>query len=150
MNNLKNDIIAYSKKNIWIWLTSKTSSYLVYKLFIKKGFLKTKYGKIYVGKQPNRSISLMFFGMYEREELRFIEKYIALNLPVVEFGASLGLTTSLINLKLKKTVKSIAVEADPTLCNYLNKTKKANDFNNLEIVSGAVDYSSATFIFFIK
>ncbi|MEJ7676460.1 MAG: FkbM family methyltransferase [Segetibacter sp.] len=60
------------------------------------------------------------------------------------------MTTIAICSSVDKNCKVISVEANPLLNNSLNITKARNCFNNLYIVSAAIDYSDNDFIRFYQ
>ncbi|OAQ38587.1 hypothetical protein A5893_14330 [Pedobacter psychrophilus] len=129
------------KIKLWIFLTSDRIGGLIVKNFIKDGFIKTSAGLIKVGNLASKPISLLFWGLYEREDIYFIKKYLQPSVPAIEFGASLGVTTTQICKKVGTNTKVVSVEANPNLYANLLETKKKNNLFNLEIISAAVDYS---------
>lgn len=129
------------KSKIWIFLTSPRIGKLIIKYFTKDGFIKTTAGLVKVGSFPTMPISLIFWGLYEREDIKFINKYLSAVTPVIEFGASLGVTTSHICKKVKSDTPVISIEANPNLYVNLLETKKINRLDNLVIISAAIDYS---------
>ena len=70
------------------------------------------------------------------------------DLPVIELGSSLGLTTSLI-CKLNPDNKVFSVDANPNLISSLNYTKDKNNFKNLSTLNAAIDYSNNEKVGFI-
>lgn len=135
------------KSKLWVFLVSPIVSKVIYFLYVKNGFIKTSYGKIKVGDCPSLAISLLFWGLYEREDIYFINKYINNDkYDVVEFGASLGLTTLAISSRTSK--KIISVEANPILYNNLLITKEINRKNNLIFENAVIDYSNENLVKF--
>ena len=129
------------KSKLWVFLTSQNLGKLIVKYFIKEGYIKTTGGLIKVGETPSMPISLIFWGLYEREDIKFIKKYLPVEITVIECGASLGVTTTQICKKVNSDTFVISIEANPNLYNNLLETKKINHLNNLEIISAAIDYS---------
>lgn len=129
------------KIKLWLLLTSPRIGLLIKYFFLKNGYIRTNAGYIKVGNKATKPVSLIFWGLYEREDIYFINKYLPLHLPVIEFGASLGLTTLNICKKIREQ-NVISVEANPNLYSNLIATKQKNNLINLEIISAALDYSN--------
>lgn len=124
------------------------TSKLLYRLFIhgsiKDDFIKLKHAYISVINRSQFVKSLLYFGFYERKEQQVITKYLNTAYTVVEFGASIGVITSLLCRLSKQDV--YAVEANPLLNLNLELTKEKNNFSTLTIISAAISYSKSEFI----
>lgn len=135
-------------KKIGDVLTSPTLYRLLVKPTVKDGFLKTQTGYISVDQQPSYLQSLIYWNLYERSEVKLIAKFLDKQLPVIEFGASLGKTTSTICTTVDSSVPVISVEANPKLMSNLERTKTRNKFDNLTLKCAAIDYSGQSEIQF--
>ena len=113
---------------------------------------------IFKGKIPSRglriisdnsfvpsNIASIFWGLYERKEINFINKYLDINFDIIELGSSLGVVTlELIKLKQKNT-KLVCVEANPYLISSIHSNIQFNfpdKSTNLDILNKAIDYSN--------
>ena len=135
------------KSKIWVFLVSPKVSKIIYFIFVKNGFISSSYGKLKVDNRPTLAISLLFWGLYEREDLYYINKYIKNdNYDVIEFGASLGLTT--LAISNKTTRKIVSVEANPNLYDNLLQTKAINNVENLTFINAVIDYSGENLVKF--
>ncbi len=84
----------------------------------------------------------LFFGLYEKSEIRFVRRHLARDLDVVELGASLGVVSSHIAQHLAPQRRLVCVEANPRLL----ERARANVLRNapgasVAFVHGAIDYS---------
>lgn len=116
---------------------------------IRDGMIKTPYGFLCVGEQARYVHSMIYWRQYERREIRLIQRHLRRDLPVIDLGASLGVTTTAICATVGKGATVVSVEANPNLMPCLARTKEQNAFDNLELISAAVDYSGAPDVPFI-
>lgn len=130
-------------------LTSNAIHRVLVEPAIRKGFLKTGSGLLCVKGQAPYLQSLIYWKIYERSEVRLIKKFLKNDIPVIEFGASLGMTSSAICSTVNKGIQVISVEANPKLFNNLNETRTRNSFDNLTLICAAVDYSGAEKVSFM-
>lgn len=142
-------MMTYLKRRIGDMLTSRLLHKLVVKPAINNGFLLTDTGSICVRDQSPYLQSLIYWKLYERSEVKLIKRFLKQNVPVIEFGASLGMTSASICTTLNKTVRVISVEANPKLFYNLTETKNRNGFDNLQLICAAVDYSGEPSISFM-
>lgn len=95
------------------------------------------------GAVPGAAKAALFFGLYEKSEIRFVERYLRPDLDTVELGASLGVVSSHIARRLDPGHRLVSVEANPT---YLQRARENVARNapgvRAELVHGAVDYSA--------
>ena len=87
----------------------------------------------------------LFWGLYESAEARMIAKYVpAMNLPIVELGASIGAVSCLINRNKSKNIKSFHIEADkrfiPIILDNLARNN-ASDYVVEQKIIGSKGYS---------
>lgn len=82
----------------------------------------------------------IFWGIHERVEIAFVDRYLKKRLDVVELGGSIGVVSCHI---LAKRNKLIVVEADPELASILKKNLAFNfpEEKNYEIIQKAVSYN---------
>ena len=89
----------------------------------------------------------IFWGLYERSEIKMIKKYMLKDYPIIELGASLGVTSLAISeVSLHK--KIVSVEANRKLITNLESTKSLNKLQNWTILNYAIDYSGSSHIKF--
>ena len=93
--------------------------------------------------QP-KNIASIFFGFYERGEIRFINKYLNPLLDVIELGASLGIVSSHIIRKLNKQSKLLLVEANPFLESTITANVTKHNTNQIayKVLNYAVSYNA--------
>jgi FkbM family methyltransferase len=70
--------------------------------------------------------AMLFWGVYESAEIRFVKKYLSDELPVVELGSSLGGVSCEIAKRLRGRQKLVCVEANPHLAPYLKRNIARN------------------------
>ena len=91
-------------------------------------------GQIYMG-------GLLCLSNYETVERYAIAKYMPRQLPVVEFGASIGVVSCLIDRLLIAPKVQIAVEANPGLISILEANRKRNNCG-FAVVNAAIAYGT--------
>jgi FkbM family methyltransferase len=69
---------------------------------------------------------LFFDFVYEAPEREALERYLNPELPVVEFGASIGVIACLTNKKLRDPQRHVVVEANPDLLGLLKENRDRN------------------------
>ena len=133
-------LIQYVKIKIGNFLVSD----FIYKWIVQRTMKKSYYflpiGKLNIENQSTYIQSLIYWNIYEKSEIKTISKYLDRHCPVIELGASIGMTTLTICSLVDKNVPVISVEANPLLINNLNNTKHINNLSNLDIVHAAIDY----------
>ena len=115
--------------------------------------------KIYADKIPSRGISILtassritnqtkaslFWRLYERAEIGFIQYYLRSDQDVIELGGSIGVTSCYILKKLNKTAKFLTLEADPELAVLLETNLILNNPNrNYTVINKAISYNSSS------
>ena len=85
--------------------------------------------------------SRFVLNQYERPEREAIKRYLDPSLPVVDFGACIGVLSCLTNKKLDDPRQHVVVEANPHLIPLLNKNKETNHCL-FAILHRAVGYGS--------
>jgi len=71
--------------------------------------------------------SWFVFSRYEKPERRALKKFLDPKLPVVEFGAAIGVVACLTNKRLSDPKKHVVVEANPDLLPLLKENRDRND-----------------------
>jgi len=127
-------------------LTSELA-YTFIKALNNKDIFNFKNYKVDLSATQNFIKASVFWGLYERSELNTITTHINSQFPIIELGASLGLTSLAIQNKAKNQI-IISVEANTKLIRNLEKTKKINQLNNWHILNYAIDYSGEDYIDF--
>ena len=87
----------------------------------------------------NRTAAAIFWRAYEKNELRFISKYLNTSLPTIEFGSSIGVTGSFIG-KLSSQ-KVYCVEANPDLIKTIERQFELNKLSSYVIYNAAISTS---------
>lgn len=86
--------------------------------------------------------ALIYWGLYESAEVRYIFRYLAPNLDVVELGCSLGVVSSFIANRLESGRRLVCVEANPNLIPNLESNLRANAPQSaINVVHAAVCYT---------
>jgi FkbM family methyltransferase len=83
--------------------------------------------------------ALIALGMYESAECRLVRQFLRSDLPVVEFGASIGYITG--QIARRHPPRQIAVEANPFLLPLIEDLLQLNEFEGVRLIFGAIDYS---------
>jgi FkbM family methyltransferase len=83
--------------------------------------------------------ALLFWGLYESAEYRFIRDYLVPHLPVIEAGAGIGAITSVIARILEPSQQIVCIEGNPNILPLLrrNLTENASHLK-WTVVEGAV------------
>lgn len=88
--------------------------------------------------------SLLFWGMYESAEIRFVRQYIGRDLDVVELGSSLGGVSCEIARRLGGERRLLCVEGNGRIVPLLRRNLASNSPGQpVDVVEGAIDYSGA-------
>jgi Met-10+ like-protein len=66
------------------------------------------------------------FNRYERTQRDALAKYLDPSLPIVEFGAGIGVVSCVANKRLKDPTRHIAIEANPDLLALLVENRNRN------------------------
>ena len=83
----------------------------------------------------------LFWGLYERSEVRFVRQYLRTDLDVIELGSSLGLISCLIRSMLPASHRLICVEAHPQLIEVIESNLRNNSLaNNVSVLNKAIYY----------
>lgn len=88
---------------------------------------------------------------YEEAEARFVKKYLAGGINVVELGGSIGVISSLIRSRIGPEAYHLVVEADPVLagvCEHNASLSVAPD--RCRVFQAAIDYSGASTVTFVS
>lgn len=86
----------------------------------------------------------LFWGIYEKQEAIFVQRYLPANLPVIELGASIGVISAITARKIFPQTL-YAVEANPALISTIEDNLKLNKAVNFEILNLAVGSSTQLF-----
>jgi FkbM family methyltransferase len=85
----------------------------------------------------------IYWGLYERDELRFVSRYLRNDRTVVEVGSSIGVVACHIRRKIGAAGRLICVEASPQLSALLARNLALNGFDqNVTILNKAIAYSN--------
>ncbi len=100
---------------------------------------------------PSQNKALLFWGLYENAERRFVQKYLLSNLDVVEVGSSVGAISSQIAKRLDPDRRLICVEGNPRLQESLATNLQLNCGHlDTEISSAAIAYGDAEVDFWLS
>jgi FkbM family methyltransferase len=70
--------------------------------------------------------STMFFGLHELDERTLLKRWLPADLPVVEFGAGIGVVSCLTNRRLASPERHVVVELNPRVIPLLERNRKLN------------------------
>lgn len=90
--------------------------------------------------------SLLYYGIYEINEIALVKKHLKENNDVVELGSSIGVLGSIIS-HIQTSGRYISVEADPALINANLKNLALNRKTDYVLINKAVDYFNKTVSF---
>jgi len=90
--------------------------------------------------------SYLYYGIYEKNEIDLVNKYLDPTDDVIELGSSIGVMGSIVS-HIQTTGKYISVEADPALLDANRKNLAINRKTDYVLLNKAVDYSAETITF---
>jgi FkbM family methyltransferase len=91
---------------------------------------------------PQCNAASLFWGLYERKEIKFVRKFLRRNLDVIELGSSLGAISLHIVKVQDRERKTICLEANPYLIKTIEENVKLNfSWKKVEVLNRAIDYS---------
>lgn len=91
---------------------------------------------------PPDNSARLFWGLYERNEIVHLRKFLRSDLDVLEFGTGIGAVSLQIIKTQEKSRKLICVEPNPFLIETLAKNIRFNaPWKQVEILNRALDYS---------
>ena len=83
--------------------------------------------------------ALLFWGLYESAEYRFIRDHLAPHLPVIEAGAGIGAITSIIARILEPSQQLVCIEGNPNILPLLRGNLAENASHlKWKVIEGAV------------
>ncbi len=87
------------------------------------------------------------FGQYEKPEREALKRFLDPGMPVIEFGAAIGVVSCLTNKKLDQPRNHVVVEANPDLLPILEQNRNHNKCS-FTILHRAVAYAGDKVVFF--
>jgi FkbM family methyltransferase len=86
----------------------------------------------------NKTVALIYFGKYEKDELEFVLKYLPKELPIIELGTSLGFVA--LNAIKQTNNKIICLEANKKLISLIEDSFELNSVasNQYQILNCAL------------
>lgn len=111
---------------------------------VYKGFIPSGPFRIFTENRfitPSIKASL-FWGLYERPEIRFIRSFLKKDLDTIELGSSLGVTSCYIRQMLQPAARLICVDANPHLTDLIRINLENNHLENFAILNAAIDYAN--------
>jgi FkbM family methyltransferase len=86
----------------------------------------------------NKTVALIYFGKYEKDELKFVLKYLPKELPIIELGTSLGFVA--LNAIKQTNHKIICLEANKKLISLIEDSFELNSVasNQYQILNCAL------------
>lgn len=81
------------------------------------------------------------FDRYERPERLIVKQFLNPALPVVEFGANIGVVSCIVNRRLRDPRRHVVIEANPTLIPLLAENRQVNECR-FEIINAAVAHGA--------
>lgn len=86
----------------------------------------------------------LFWGLYEKQEARFIQRYLPSNLPVIELGASIGVISCIVAQKVSPQ-PVYSIEANPSLILIIENNLKLNNLGNGKVLNLALGGTGEVF-----
>ncbi len=87
-----------------------------------------------------RNVAMIFWGIYESTEMRFVQRYLRPDLDVVEIGSSLGAVACRIARRQEAGRRLVCVEANPDLLPALRRNVHVHSPQPVEVVNRAIGY----------
>lgn len=92
----------------------------------------------------SRIKGMLFWGLYESAEIRFIRQHLRHDLDVVELGGSIGVVTCQIRRLISPDRKVVCVEANPDLIGAIENTLRLNDLvKGVSVLNLAIGYDAS-------
>lgn len=88
--------------------------------------------------------ALLFWNLYEKAEIRFIQTYLKKDLPVVELGGSLGIVSAIIGKHIGHQ-DLYTVEANPELVPIIREHLRINKGGQFEVIHAGIGSESELF-----
>ncbi|MBK9023493.1 MAG: FkbM family methyltransferase [Saprospiraceae bacterium] len=125
-----------------------TNPNLISLVFMGKKRIINKYNLTFDLSDPLiklRDIGFLLWGLYEKSEIRFINKYLSeyKNCNILELGGSLGIVSCIISKNISKVQHLTIVEANPELIPIIKNNMELNNFQNYSIVNAAISFESS-------
>lgn len=119
-------------------LTSGFSSSLI--KFITNNKMKSFGSIIDTGDKnfTNKISANIFWNIYEKAELRSVQKHLKPGYTVIELGSSLGVVSALIGRIKSSEDKLICIEANPDLISSIDRQLKLNYVENYQVINAAI------------
>ena len=90
---------------------------------------------------PPKNKALLFWGLYESSEYRYVRDYLLPDLPTIELGSSIGAISSQIAKRLRTNTLLICVEGNPRVQSVLQRNLAANASHlSTQVVNAVVAY----------
>jgi FkbM family methyltransferase len=87
--------------------------------------------------------SAIFWGVYEKPEVMFVDKYLRPDCDVIELGGSLGVVTSHIARRIAVGQRAVSIEADPRLVPIIRQNVGLNAPDaSTTVIHGAIYYAA--------
>ena len=90
--------------------------------------------------------SMIFWGLYEKAEIKFANKYIKGDRDIIELGSSLGIVSCTLG-KLKGDSKLICIEINPALIDIISANLKLNKIENVVVLNIGIGRSGDVLFF---
>lgn len=89
------------------------------------------------------AIASIFWGLYERNEIKHFYRFLRRDLDIIEFGSGIGVTSIHISKIQNKERRLLCVEANPYLVDSISKNMKLNapPDKEVQVFNKALDYS---------
>ncbi len=85
----------------------------------------------------------LFWGFYEKAEIKFINRYLRRDLDAVELGGSLGVVTCQLRKRIDDCRRIVCIEANPELAALIRRNLNLNQLNeNVSVIAKAIDYEA--------
>jgi FkbM family methyltransferase len=98
---------------------------------------------------PANVIDLLLSNLYEQPEREALKKFLDPEMPVVEFGACIGVVSCLLNRSLNRPENHVVVEANPAMLPILKENRERNGCR-FQVVHAALAHGADTVTFNIS
>ena len=129
------------KKALSVFLCSPIVDRAISLLFLNR--IPHRGSRIEIPKEAKGLASMLFWGIYESAEIRFVRQYLEISDDVVELGSSIGGVSCEIAKLLSPNQKLICVEANPNLLEILERNLRKNAPNRkVKCINAAISSDS--------
>lgn len=82
----------------------------------------------------------LYWGIYEKGEVLFVQRYLPSDVDVIELGAGIGVVSAQIAKRMEPSRRLVCVEANPTVLSAIPRNVRRNSSITPEVIHAAICY----------